>query len=117
VPSVSYRTVGQAPMTRRHEARRGEGTAWLVADGGRHDFVCYWYNGPSGDRLADHARVATAAEAVAWGRGRTPRVRIRMADGLTYWAGTATRPRTFSHSWIDAVGVRAGAQTAEAVSA
>jgi hypothetical protein len=87
---------------RRHRAPRyGDGTAWLVADRARGDFSCGWYVGPSGDRLAEHARAGTAAEAVAWGRVRTTRVRIRTVDACSYWAGTAPRPDGFTDTWSD----------------
>ena len=79
----------------------GDGTVWLVADRQQHDVVCYWYVGPEGDRMAERARVATAPEAVAWGRARTTRVRLRADDGCTYWAGSAPRPRGIDDTWRD----------------
>jgi len=67
----------------RHPGRApyGQGSAWLVADRAHGGFVCYWYVGPAGDHLREHARAANAEEAVAWGRARSTRVRIRTADG------------------------------------
>jgi hypothetical protein len=87
---------------RRHRApRHGDGTAWLVANRARGDFSCCWFVGPGGDRVADRARAVTAAEAVAWGRVRSSRVRIRTGDGCSYWAGTAPRPDGFTETWFD----------------
>src|SRR4051812_47226669 len=88
-------------MRRRRTPRHGDGTAWLVADRARGDFSCSWYVGPGRDRLAERARAGTAAEAVAWGRARTTRVRIRTGDGCSYWAGTAPRPDGFTETWSD----------------
>ena len=102
-------------MRRHRQSRHGEGTAWLVADGTATGFHCYWYGGRAGDRLVEQAHVASASEAVAWGRDRTPRVRIHTAEGRTYWAGTAPRPEGLAHSWSghDAVPVAAGSSEHE----
>jgi hypothetical protein len=80
---------------------RGRGTAWLLEDRDRGDYICSWYAGPSDGRLAEQTRLATSADAVAWGRDRTTRVRIRSAS-RTYWAGSAPRPEGFRHTWPDA---------------
>ncbi|HSS10516.1 MAG TPA: hypothetical protein VLL25_11560 [Acidimicrobiales bacterium] len=90
---------------RYRKPRHGEGTAWLVADPDQGDYLCYWYAGPSDGLLVGQARAATATEAVAWGRLRTPRVRIRTTDACAYWAGTAPRPEGFSNSWSDPDGM------------
>ena len=87
-------------MRLNHKPRTGDGTAWLVADRIKGDYLCYWYTGVCDGHLCDHGRVPTAVEAVAWGRRRTPRVRIHTADTYTYWAGTASRPEEFTHTWI-----------------
>jgi hypothetical protein len=86
-------------MTRT--ARRGEGTAWLVADGSNDDFLCYWYFGAGGGRLADQARVTSERGAVAWGRERSTRVRLRSTNGRTYWAGSDDKPDAIAHIWQD----------------
>ena len=86
-------------MRHHREARHGDGTAWLVADDAQNDYLCYWYVGRADDRLAEQARVATTADALAWGRLRSPRVRIRPTGTRTYWAGTGARPAGFSHTW------------------
>ena len=88
-------------MRRHRTPRHGDGTAWLVADRLKGDYLCSWYTGTHGGHLVEDARVPTASEAVAWGRSRTSRVRIRTADARTYWAGTAPRPEGFSHTWTD----------------
>jgi hypothetical protein len=89
-------------MSRRHLRRRGEGTAWLVADRVADDYRCYLYAGPNDNHLVEEARSATAAEAVAWGRQRTSRVRIRTDAARSYWAGTAPRPPGFAETWTAA---------------
>ena len=88
-------------MRRRRTARRGDGTAWLVADGSRGDYLCYWYVGQHGDRLAESAHAPTATDAVGWGRLRATSVRIRTGDTRTYWAGSAPRPDGFSETWTE----------------
>ena len=86
----------------RSSARTGDGTAWLVADRETTPgFHCYWFTGRAGDHLVEQAHVTGATEAVAWGRARTPRVRIRTADARSSWAGTAPRPAGIEHTWID----------------
>jgi hypothetical protein len=86
-------------MKKRQERRRGEGIAWLVADRMSESVDCYWYAGASGGQLVEQASADTAVDAVAWGRLRTPRVRIRTRDGQTQWAGTAPRPETYAVTW------------------
>jgi hypothetical protein len=88
-------------MRRNHPPSHGDGTAWLVADRARQDYLCYWFVGSHSDRLAERARAATAPKAVAWGQARTSRVRIFTGDSRTYWAGTAPRPEGFDHTWSD----------------
>jgi len=85
--------------TSKRTPRRGDGTAWLVADRARGDYLCYWYVGPNDQRVGERARVASAEEAVAWGQERTTRVRIRTDDGDSYWAGSAPRPEGFGRTW------------------
>jgi hypothetical protein len=87
---------------RRHPGKRhGEGTAWLVADRGHDDYLCYWFVGTNDGHLLERARVPFAGDAVAWGRLRTARVRIRTHAARTYWAGTGPRPAGFAASWVD----------------
>jgi hypothetical protein len=86
-------------VTRTRTPKRGDGTAWLVEDSVRHDFICFWYDGPYDAHVAELARVSTSTEALAWGRDRTTRVRIRTDAAQTYWAGTAPRPDGFTRTW------------------
>lgn len=88
-------------MTRRPRARLGDGSASLVVDRRHADYRCYWYGGRADDQLIETGRAANASDAVAWGRHRTPRVRIRTPNGRTSWAGTAPRPQGFNHTWVD----------------
>ena len=98
-------------MARNRIPNRGEGTAWLLEDNDRGDYICSWYAGPSDGRLAESARVPTSADALAWGRDRTTRVRIRTAS-RTYWAGSAPRPDGFAHTWPEPI-VDSGGSHAE----
>jgi len=86
-------------MRRHRRPRHGDGTASLVADRAKGDYLCYWYTGTGDARLVEHARAASAEDAIAWGRDRTARVRIRTAEARTYWAGTAPTPEGFAHTW------------------
>jgi len=86
-------------MRRDRRPGYGDGTARLVVDRVNGDYLCYWYTGTGDARLVENARVPSAADAVAWGRTRSPRVRIRTADAVTYWAGTTPRPEGFAHTW------------------
>ena len=96
----SLRPRREPTVTRyQRRPRHGDGTAWLVADRVHGDFVCYWYVGRAGDHLAAQGRAASAEEAVAWGRARTTRVRIRTVEGCCQWAGAASRPEGLSHTW------------------
>jgi hypothetical protein len=88
-------------MSARRTARHGDGTVWLVVDRLIGDYLCYWYAGTNDGHMVDYTRLATASDAVAWGRLRTSRVRIRTADACTRWAGTAPRPAEFTHTWTD----------------
>ena len=88
-------------MKRHPPARPGAGIASLVVDPANADYRCYWYAGKADDHLIEKARAANASDAVAWGRRRTPRVRIRTPNGRTSWAGTAPRPQGFDYTWDD----------------
>ena len=88
-------------MRRHRRPRRGDGTAWLVADRRDGSFLCDWYAGRNDIQLVEHARVANAADAVAWGRLRTARVRLRASDARSYWAGIGPRPERFTRTWHD----------------
>ena len=86
----------------RHKARTGDGAAWLVSDRAEPaGFHCYWYTGRAEDHLAEHEHVVGETDAVAWGRARTPRVRIRTADTHSAWAGSAPRPAGIDLTWIN----------------
>ena len=86
----------------RNESRTGSGTAWLVADGAEPlGFHCYWYTGRAEDHMVEHAHIPGATAAVAWGRQRTPRVRIRTPDRRSAWAGTVPAPAGITLKWIE----------------
>ena len=90
-------------MRPQRSPRHGDGTAWLVVDRRNGDYLCYWYAGLDDAHLVERARARTRADALAWGRRRTSRVRIRTAESFTYWAGTASRPQGFIRTRTDAV--------------
>jgi hypothetical protein len=81
------------------------GTAWIVFDRGKNEYLCNWYNGPDGgNRLLGQGRAATASLGVDWGRERTPNVRVRMGDAKTYWAGPGVAPDGFAGIWAETSG-------------
>ena len=84
---------------RRFVTHRPAGTAHLVYDQAADVYHCYWFGGRSDDHLIEHAEVATAADAVAWAKSRTPRARIRLPDHRTYWAGASPSPGGFAGIW------------------
>jgi hypothetical protein len=86
-------------MARNGTPTHGEGTAWLLEDDARQDYICSWYFGPYDAYLGEQVRLPTSAAALTWGRDRTTRVRIRTAAARTYWAGSAPRPEGFTHTW------------------
>ena len=92
----------------RLRTRRGDGTAWLVADRSKGGYVCYWYVGTGDGHFVESERVETASAAVAWGRLRARRVRIRTAEGRAQWAGTADPPEGFGETWAESPAVVAG---------
>src|SRR5439155_322896 len=103
----------QAPCRRHHRSgemrrhrrpRHGDGTASLVADRAKGDYLCYWYTGTGDARLVEHARAASAEEAIAWGRDRTARVRIRTAEARTDGIVTGID----AHKGTNGVGIRVG---------
>jgi hypothetical protein len=91
-------------MRRSHMKRVSDkaGMASIVFDRGRNDYLCYWYNGANGgNRLLGQAHAPTASQAIDWGRARTPKVRIRMGDAKTYWAGRGAAPAGFAGVWSE----------------
>ena len=73
---------------------RGKGTVFVHPDvaGGQRVWTGYWERSTgTGDEppgILDEAPTwPSPAEAIAWGRARTPRVVVVDADGTTYWAG------------------------------
>jgi hypothetical protein len=105
--------VPRRPAERTHHAGsavkriEGTGTAWLVADRTRGDYLCQWFGGSADDSLLERGRATSAQGAVSWGRSRTPRVRIRTGTGRTYWAGSAAQPEGITDAWVDEVEVAA----------
>jgi cytidine deaminase len=80
-------------------AFRGKGTVFVHPDvaGGQRVWTGYWERSTgTGDDppgiLEEAPTWPSAAEAVAWGRARTPRVVVVDADGTTSWAGVGDGP-------------------------
>jgi cytidine deaminase len=89
----------------------GHGTVFVHRDaaGGRPVWTAYWERstGFAGDTVPDEERGILeegptwpdAAEAVAWGRARTPRVVVVHADGGLSWAGEGSPPAEVGVLW------------------
>ena len=87
-------------MRRHRKPQQGDGTAWVVVDRLNGDYLCHWYASSNDGHLVEHARVASASDAVAWGRLRKSRARIRTADARTYLGRDRTQtPR--GHAQVD----------------
>ena len=77
---------------------RGRGTVFVHPDvaGGQRVWTGYWERSTGTDEppgILDEAPTWPGpAEAIAWGRARTPRVVVVDADGATWWAGTGQGP-------------------------
>jgi cytidine deaminase len=87
-------------------AYQGRGTVFVHPDavGGERVWTGYWERSSGGDDepagiLEEGGNWPDAADAVAWGRTRTPRVVVVAADGQTYWAGTADPPQEVPNRW------------------
>lgn len=88
-------------MSRLRRAQPGAGVVWLVSDRLDDGYLCYWYGGANDSHLLERTRAPSAADAIAWGRERTPRVRIRTGQARTYWAGSGPAPDGFVDRWGD----------------
>jgi cytidine deaminase len=88
----------------------GTGTAFVHPElaGGRQLWTAYWERSsgfgadptePTGI-LEEGPTFATPADAVAWGRARTPRVVVVDASGVTSWAGAGARPSSIERDWL-----------------
>jgi cytidine deaminase len=89
----------------------GSGTVFVHPDiaGGRQVWTSYWERSSgtgTGTGDAEPAGILeegptwdTAAEAVAWGRIRTPRVVVVDARGTASWAGDTPRPAGIEQDW------------------
>jgi cytidine deaminase len=85
----------------------GSGTVFVHPDlaGGRQVWTSYWErtSGTGDDEpagiLEEGPTFDTAAEAVDWGRIRTPRVVVVDAQGTASWAGDTPRPTGIERDW------------------
>jgi hypothetical protein len=80
----------------------GHGIVSLVCDTSGDSYHCYWLVGPAEDHVVEQGTASSAAGAIEWARARTPRVRIRLPDHRTYWAGTDPDPGGFAGPWTAA---------------
>ncbi|MFG2037457.1 cytidine deaminase [Dactylosporangium sp. NPDC048998] len=85
----------------------GSGTVFVHPDiaGDRQVWTSYWErsSGTGDDEpagiLEEGPTFATAADAVEWGRIRTPRVVVVDAQGTASWAGDTPRPAGIEQDW------------------
>jgi len=87
---------------------QGKGTVFVHPDmaGGRQVWTAYWErlsgetgDGAGGGILEEGPIWTDAAQGVAWGRARTPRVVVVGADGELSWAGVDPAPAEVSRVW------------------
>ncbi|MEN3310498.1 MAG: cytidine deaminase [Micromonosporaceae bacterium] len=97
---------GSAAIPVRLREYHGRGTVFVHPDvvGGQRVWTGYWERSTgAGDEpagiLEEAGNWPEPAEAVAWGRTRTPRVVVVAADGETYWAGPADPPAEIPRRW------------------
>jgi cytidine deaminase len=83
----------------------GRGTVFIHPDvaGGERIWTGYWERSSTQDETAgileEGPNWASAADGVAWGRARTPRVVVVEADGSTSWAGEGPAPSEVDRTW------------------
>jgi cytidine deaminase len=83
----------------------GRGTVFVHPDvsGGQQIWTGYWERSTTPDEpggiLEEGPNWPAAAEGVAWGRVRTPRVVVVAADGTTAWAGEGDPPSGADRRW------------------
>jgi len=100
---------GHAPVVpARLTGWRGRGTVFVHADlvGGHRVWTGYWERSdgtgtPDGDSgiLEEAPTWPDAADAVAWGLARTPRVVVIDPDGTARWAGEGPPPAGVAEPW------------------
>jgi cytidine deaminase len=88
---------------------RGRGTVFVHPDlsGGATVWTGYWERSGGSPQESDVAKgvleegpnFPTAADAVAWGRVRTPRIVVVAADGGLTWAGEGEPPEGIPDRW------------------
>ena len=108
-PESLDRAPGPAALPARSKQFQGTGTVFVHPDstGGQRVWTAYWErsSGFSEDTAAARGILEEGplwpdpADAVAWGRARTPRVVVVDADGELFWAGTTDAPAEVSRPW------------------
>ncbi len=100
------RTVEHAPVLPPSLAEwQGQGTVFIHPDmvGGQRIWTGYWERSTGPDEpagiLEEGPHWPAAAEGVAWGRVRTPRVVVVDAEGTTNWAGEGDLPPGVDRRW------------------
>lgn len=90
----------------RLAAWRGRGTVFVHPDvsGGQRVWTGYWERAAGDDGaptgvLEEAPSWPEAAEAIAWGQARTPRVVVVDADGSMFWAGEGDPPAEIPERW------------------
>ena len=103
MPSPSSVPAGLALYT-------GTGTVFVHPDvaAGQQVWTGYWersagfgaVEGEPTGILEEAPTWSAPADAVAWGRARTPRVVVVDASGATTWAGSGDRPTGIDRDWL-----------------
>ena len=107
-PADLDRVAGPVALTAKVRDFHGRGTVFVHPDtaGGEPAWTAYWerssgFETDAGERgiLEEGPLWPNIADAVAWGRARTPRVVVVDATGELSWAGTAEPPPEVPQIW------------------
>lgn len=93
--------------SRRPPAR---GLVCLVRDEHSGQFDCYWYRGRQEDHLVEQASCEDQSSAIAWGRARSGRVRVR-DHRQTAWAGSDSVDDGQTLTWNSSSQMNVGTET------
>jgi cytidine deaminase len=79
----------------------GRGTVFVHPEvaGGQQVWTGYWGGDEPAGIIEEGPVWPRAADGIAWGRARTPRVVIVDARGTAYWAGAGPRPAEIAEEW------------------
>lgn len=106
-PDDLHEPLHPPPLPPRLRQFHGQGTVFVHPDtaGGQQMWTAYWERsaGSEAERgiLEEGPMWTDLADAVAWGRARTPRVVVVEADGELAWAGTGPAPAEIGRVWSE----------------